>query len=94
MAPCLQDTEAFVEDKLHLLQVAAEVFGRSAPLIVHGEIGGAGKDEVHGPVWHFGHVSGVAYYNEVFLFHAHNYVAGYRLYFMRHGGLIPPPGSS
>ena len=74
------------------MQVAAEVFGRSAPLIVHVEIGRAGNDEVHGPVGHFGHVSGVADYNEVFLFHAHNYVAGYKLYFMRHGGLLPSGG--
>ena len=88
MAPGLQDAEALVEDELHLLQVAAEVFGRAAPFIVHIEIGRAGDDELHGAVGHFRHVSGVADYNEVFLCHAHNYRAGYRLYFIRHGGLL------
>ena len=36
----------------------------------------------HVSVWHFIHLSRVADYNKVGLFHTHNYRAGDRLYFM------------
>jgi len=77
---------ALREDELHVLEVVVEVLlaFRTFIAATHVKIGRSGCNELHGTVRHFGHPARVADYNEVFLFHAHNYRAGVRLWLVEH----------
>jgi hypothetical protein len=75
---------AFIEDELEIQEIVAESF--CLPVTVRAAAAlkawWAGEHELRAPARHFIHLSRVADYNEVVLFHAHNYRAGDRLYFM------------
>ncbi|KKT91308.1 MAG: hypothetical protein UW92_C0014G0008 [Candidatus Jorgensenbacteria bacterium GW2011_GWA2_45_13] len=82
VAPVLKYAVALLEDKLHLLQVLAEVVKRAdvlLPVVLHVKIGRAGHDELHGVIGHFCHAARVADYNKVFRIHAHIVLAGVSL---------------